>query len=648
MKFKHFIIIGMLFFSINLTIYYVSKINAENTISIVLKDKINSLSTHYKILLESQRNIALCIYHLTTKSTKFIEIMKEANTASPQRRDILRAKLHDLLKERYKILRDTGILQYHFVFPDNRVFYRAHKPSQFGDDLTGIRTDFEYTNRTKKPIRGFTQGRTAHGFRNIFPLFDRENHPIGAMEISFSSDSFQWYLNHISGIHSHFLVDKKIFDAKAWQRDDLILKYIQSAEHQDYMLTLGDMHTKKRCVIDNGKKLAPKRAEIDAQIKLKKPFGFYVEHYEERYHIDTVSFLPIKNIEHQVVAWIVSYEEGDIIHKTLKNTQWVRVTSFLLSLLFLYFLFRELTAREKLKKKNSYIKEQQELLSEILNTTDTPMFLTDFKEVKLANEKFKKLLNKESVAEINQDNHTNILQIFEAKEGYLHQGLLRKDEAFISLIERTPKEERMVMIVDKNLISLDFSISVLKTKARHEYLITLSDITMMKKLQTEIVNRASIDGLTQVYNRNKFDEIVTTEIQNSQNDARPLSMAILDIDNFKIFNDTYGHLIGDEVLIQLAQTVDRSMREEDTFARWGGEEFVILFKDTSLTHAQSIAEKLKEKIQANQHPKAGQITASFGLCQYKRGETLETLFKRCDDALYCAKKSGRNRVEIGL
>ena len=132
-----------------------------------------------------------------------IEIISEAKDASLERQNQLRNELHRLLLSKYKIIQEAGVLQYHFVLPNNISFYRAHKPSKFGDDLGGIRTDFEYTNRTKEAIRVFAQGRTAHGFRNVFPLFTKDNEYIGAMEISFSSESFQWYLNNISNIQDY-------------------------------------------------------------------------------------------------------------------------------------------------------------------------------------------------------------------------------------------------------------------------------------------------------------------------------------------------------------------------------------------------------------------------------------------------------------
>ena len=188
------------------------------------------------------------------------------------------------------------------------------------------------------------------------------------------------------------------------------------------------------------------------------------------------------------------------------------------------------------------------------------------------------------------------------------------------------------------------SISLLHSPNR--ILITSRDVTKDKLAQLVTEKKAYIDTLTQVYNRNKFDEIFEWELKDTKRYKNSLSIAIIDIDKFKDFNDTFGHLIGDEVLINMAQTIDKNLRETDTFARWGGEEFVILFKHTTFESARFVAEKLKDKIEENTHPVAGKITASFGITQYKGGDTLETMFKRCDDALYKAKRNGRNRVEV--
>ncbi len=647
------ILLILLFLGINTLNYFIIEINSNHKINMVLEEKVKIIETHYKLLLEAQKETASTTNQAILQMPRVIEIMKEANTATIEEKAVLRKEFHTLLANKYQLIKQEGVLQFQFLLPSNISFYRAHKPSKFGDDLTNIRADFKYTNETKKSIRGFTQGRIAHGFRNTFPLFDKNNKHIGAMEVSFASDRFQFYLNHISHIHSHFLVKKDIFDAKTWVRDDLILQYHQGSEHKDYMLTLNNIHTKKICIIENKQKLLPLKQVINSKITIGQAFGIYVEHITDSSRIQVVSFLPIKNIKNKTVAWIVSYEESPLIASVLLNNLILKIISLLLSLLLIYLIAKQVSAQDKLKAKNKDIEIQKydieqkhKFVNEVLNLTDEIMFITNFDDVKFSNNKFKEVFNVTDSHDFNKMNKENILDKFQDVDGYLHKGLLKENELFISLLLRTPYEERIVTLLDEFFQAKAFKISVTKTEDKQNCLVTLSDITKMKEKQVLAEKKASTDSLTNVYNRSKFDEIFEKEIQCTRRYKAPLSIAILDVDKFKDFNDTYGHLIGDEVLITLAKTVNTNVRETDTFARWGGEEFVILFNNTLASNAKVVAEKLKAKIEEDVHPIAGKITASFGVTQYQDGDTLKSIFQRCDKALYIAKENGRNRVEI--
>jgi len=643
MKIKTMILLIILFLANNIIVYSLTKINSEHKINLVLKENLDTLSTHYKILLETQKITAIAVYQSTIQIARVVEIMSQASTATEGEKVALRKEFHKILDKKYQILKQKGVLQYQFLFPNNISFYRAHKPSKFGDDLTDVRSDFKYTNKTKKPIRGFVQGRVAHGFRNTFPIFDKNANHIGAMEVSFSSDSFQKYLNNISGIHTHFLVNKNIFNSKTWERNDLVLDYKESAEDPNYMITLNSIHTQAECIVQNREKLKPRRKEIDLKIALGNAFSLYVRHKE---HVDIMSFLPIETIDGKTAAWLVSYAEGTTIESTLFNTQVLRIITFFVSLFIVYFLGKLILAKQEIEEQKKSIEEQHRLLDTILSLTDNVMFITDFKDVKFLNNKFKELLNIKDINSFNHSNKHDLLNIFIPTDGYLNRSLLKEGETFISLLSRTDTLNRIVSILDENLEARVFNISVTKSEGRGDYLVTLSDITIMREYQVQTEKKASLDALTKIYNRSKFDEILDNEIEYQKRDTKSFCIVILDVDKFKNFNDTYGHLIGDEVLIKMAQIVGDNLRNTDIFARWGGEEFVILFKNTSLEIAKKVSEKLKDKIEENTHETAGKITASFGVTEYKIGDTRESIFKRCDTALYVAKENGRNRVEV--
>ncbi len=119
-----------------------------------------------------------------------------------------------------------------------------------------------------------------------------------------------------------------------------------------------------------------------------------------------------------------------------------------------------------------------------------------------------------------------------------------------------------------------------------------------------------------------------------------------DIDRFKNVNDTYGHLVGDKVLIETSCTVAGRMRESDSLARWGGEEFMILAPHTDLEHALLLAEQVRAVVDDTTFSTVGRVTCSFGVTALCEHDTVDKLIYRADAALYQAKRSGRNRVEF--
>ncbi len=378
MNLKNYILSALFLLLFNGVVYILSELNLIDSKKVAIENKLNIVSTHYKVLLETQSKVSDTAYALTIENDKIIGILKEAMSATPQRQKELRVEFYQLLQKTYPIFKKEGIFQYHFIFPDNTVFYRAHKPSKFGDNLTGIRKDFEYTNRTKKIFRGFAQGKTAHAFRNVYPLFDKNKRHIGAMEVSFSSDSFQWYLNHISNIHSHFLVNKKIFDSNAWKRDDLILNYLQSAENKEYMLTLTDGHNKQMCVVNNKERLTSYSEEIAYKMSKGEDFGVVLAPYGYFKEIEIACFLPIKNnLQDETLAWIVSYETSPVLVSVIKNTFIVRVVMFIMSLLILYFIVRQIHSKQKLANANLHLdslSKEQNLLLSLYDKGDSVLF----------------------------------------------------------------------------------------------------------------------------------------------------------------------------------------------------------------------------------------------------------------------------------
>jgi diguanylate cyclase (GGDEF)-like protein len=164
------------------------------------------------------------------------------------------------------------------------------------------------------------------------------------------------------------------------------------------------------------------------------------------------------------------------------------------------------------------------------------------------------------------------------------------------------------------------------------------------KYQIRLEAMATIDKLSGLLNRQAFDPILENNLEQSKRQGNHLSLMLIDIDNFKNINDTFGHMIGDKVISQVAHICRLYSRESDAVCRWGGEEFLIMLANTEINSAVSIAERIKEHLGENDKETA--VTVSFGITEYQHNESTTSLLNRVDLALYKAKNKGRNRLEI--
>ncbi len=172
------------------------------------------------------------------------------------------------------------------------------------------------------------------------------------------------------------------------------------------------------------------------------------------------------------------------------------------------------------------------------------------------------------------------------------------------------------------------------------------DVTTRKEMEENLNRLATIDQLTGVCNRYRLGEILKAEVARARRYKRPMCLLMVDIDHFKTVNDTFGHHAGDIVLKTLAGLVKGHLRQTDYWGRWGGEEFIIIAPETNAPSAVKAAEKIRKLIEDHRFEMAGKVTISCGIAECGEADTIDTLFRKTDAALYRAKSKGRNRVEI--
>jgi diguanylate cyclase (GGDEF)-like protein/PAS domain S-box-containing protein len=165
--------------------------------------------------------------------------------------------------------------------------------------------------------------------------------------------------------------------------------------------------------------------------------------------------------------------------------------------------------------------------------------------------------------------------------------------------------------------------------------------------QKRIEELSVTDTLTGLNNRLKIDELLAAQMERHERHGLKFSVLLLDVDNFKHVNDNFGHDVGDKLLKDLANVLKSNVRKIDTVGRWGGEEFVVICENTSSANAYVLAEKLRTVIAETDFGVVGQKTVSIGISELYDGDSLSTIFKRADQALYVAKHNGKNQVMVG-
>lgn len=177
----------------------------------------------------------------------------------------------------------------------------------------------------------------------------------------------------------------------------------------------------------------------------------------------------------------------------------------------------------------------------------------------------------------------------------------------------------------------------------------LHEIERRRAAENKLKQLALTDHLTELHNTRSFHQLISAETKRSERSKHPFSLITLDIDFFKGINDQYGHHVGDEVLCHLTTTVASNLRESDMFARVGGEEFVIILPNTREQQAVELAERARKKIEDNPYQFDEihiRLTASFGVTEWRLFDNTNDTMERADQALYQAKRNGRNQVQL--
>jgi len=204
-----------------------------------------------------------------------------------------------------------------------------------------------------------------------------------------------------------------------------------------------------------------------------------------------------------------------------------------------------------------------------------------------------------------------------------------------------------VFSIEHEEYELDEIIPLFMTLALSLLVFSYRRLREIKKFTSNLYFMANHDQMTQIYNRRYMTDVLKVEQDRVNRSGSVFSLILLDIDDFKKVNDNYGHQAGDRVLIEFSRMLKKSIRNVDVLCRWGGEEFLILYRDTDQAGAEAIATKISEMIRLFKWDHVEPVGASMGVVSSKKEQSTDQLFLRVDNALYEAKSNGKNQYIVG-
>jgi len=289
-----------------------------------------------------------------------------------------------------------------------------------------------------------------------------------------------------------------------------------------------------------------------------------------------------------------------------------------------------------------YAKRHNIFVTSFLDSMDNISIITNSKKILNINKKGLSFFGSSTITNFNAS-YFSVGSLFIEEEGCLGKHSLGKN--WLKKIENNKDDSIKVKLLnqeDKEFYY--FHIKVSKIAFSTEYLLLFHNITKIVGETNKVIKLAEHDALTGIYNRVKLNTLFPDFIYNANRYDKDFSVILFDIDHFKNINDTYGHNVGDSVLIELTYMIKNLLRDNDIFVRWGGEEFVVVLQVASLLDASKLASRLRKNLEEHPFLHVGRVTCSFGVTEFRDGDTQMILLERADEALYEAKDNGRNRV----
>lgn len=477
---------------------------------------------------------------------------------------------------------------------------------QNGVTSNSNREDLMEASALEKPVLSVSVGNYDLSIRAIVPIM-KNNKLIGLVEVSSRFDSISEQMKDI-GVNSVVVLSKE-------HKKNLKIPFTKTFIDDYYI------------------------ANIDASVVLmgylrRNGVHNYIHTPQKLENNYIISTYPLKNIQDRIVGHYIMFKKKDDvldINLDFFMYKWfsIAIVAFMIiaGILGNFLHYRN-------KKQKMYYKN-------IIDSSSNMVMVVDKDNIIDMNKTFFKYFNGYDTIESFKEEHQSISDFFVKENGCIY-----KDMDGINWLEylmKNPKNNLVKILYNEKEYYFTAGISLISEENGH-YSVIFANVTDEKIYQKELEHTNITDPLTKIRNRYYYNEQIKKESASSNRYFYPLSLVIFDMDHFKKINDSYGHDVGDKVLIEYTRLITMYLRDSDIFCRIGGEEFALILPHVNKSDAYKIADKIRMKVQ--DHKQILAITMSFGVTEYVKGEDLEGTFKRADKALYEAKNAGRNKVVV--
>ena len=583
--------------------------NYKNVISQVMNNYNSAINAH---------ELSNDTFHAMYSDT-LARIVSESNGATEEKIAELQDQLRAYFLDFYNLKKHEILEGFTIIDSKSDVLYRFHNPKQFGDSLRekdmvdSVAKNFLYE-------KGFDVDKYTEAFYFTYPLF-WDGEYVGMYQYALSLEALIQHMEKADDASYIFIFSKEILEKNLSQLQLYTnYKHFKIGE-KVFSANLKSLQEFKNCTACN-------------ELLIEQDFleAFDTEDITNIYYKDetlhkTLSIFPVKKFNGNIGGYLIVDRDKNPKIEFLQRFLFDGLLMFFAGAIVLFYYRR-------MYNHHLYVRN-------LLDSQHQMLAVTNGVELKDANKTFLRFFDYKNILQFKKE-HDCVCDFFLPHEGYLQTDM--GDMNWYQYLLTYPYVPHKVKMLDKVLgeVRIFELNSEYFTNTKKTFL-SFRDITDQLLHEEELEKKANFDKLTSIYNRQKFDFILENELRKAQRYNTLFSLIMFDLDHFKKVNDTYGHNVGDYVLMEICRVVSEHIRDVDIFARWGGEEFMIII-NTPLIPAEKLAEKLRLLIQNHSFNYGIRLTCSFGVTEFQNEDTAKTITKRVDTLLYSAKDGGRNCV----